>query len=95
MKITGEELEKVAMIAYEANRGFRLGLGDNSLPRWEDADGWDKDQCLNLVLSVIESDGKPTQDPAINQPKFMRELIDDAIRIGLEKMILAAIKAIC
>lgn len=41
-----EQVELIAKIAHNVNRGYCLSIGDNSQPTWEEAPQWQKDSAI-------------------------------------------------
>ncbi len=55
-------VSEIARVCHEVNRGYCLGLGDTSQPRWEDAPEWQKDSATAGVQAIIDNpDTTPEQ----------------------------------
>lgn len=48
------DIQEIARICHEVNRGLCIGLGDNSQPAWEDAPDWQKESAVNGVTAIVE-----------------------------------------
>lgn len=48
-------IEDIARVCHEANRAYCIALGDNSLPRWEDAPQWQQDSASMGVQRILQN----------------------------------------
>lgn len=55
-----DNLELIAKIAHNVNRGYCLSIGDNSQPTWEDAPQWQKDSAIMGVKFHLEAERSPS-----------------------------------
>lgn len=55
-----DNLELIAKIAHNVNRGYCLSIGDNSQPTWEEAPQWQKDSAIMGVKFHLEAERSPS-----------------------------------
>lgn len=51
--LTDEQVDAIARVAHEVNRGYCLALGDTSQPAWDDAPDWQKDSARAGVRQIV------------------------------------------
>ena len=62
-------IESIANIAYEANRVYCMGIGDDSNPCWEDAPRNIRQSLIDGVLNRIEN---PDNTPEQNHENWLK-----------------------
>lgn len=61
-EIPNDTIEKAAQAAHEANRVLCFSVGDNSQPKWEDAEEWQRKSAISGVLQVLSNPSVSAQD---------------------------------
>lgn len=52
-------IEQVARICHEANKGLCEATGDHSQKSWNDAEGWQRDSAISGVKFAIDNPDAP------------------------------------
>lgn len=73
-----DNLELIAKIAHNVNRGYCLSIGDNSQPTWEDAPQWQKDSAIMGVKFHLESERSPSD----SHNSWMKQKEEDGWKYG-------------
>ena len=73
---------QIAQIAYEVNRAYCQGLGDNSQPPWADALQWQQDSVFMGVRLHIDS---PNTGPEASHESWVAQKVADGWVYGPEK----------
>ena len=76
------EIERIAKIAHEVNRGYCQALGDMSQTSWEDAPDWQKQSAINGVKFHLMN---PAATPEDSHEIWMMEKVADGWKYGPEK----------
>lgn len=77
------EIERIAEICHEVNRGLCEALGDESQARWEDAPEWQRESAgsgVQNVRAMLKSGGIP--QPEDSHKGWMVQKINDGWRYG-------------
>jgi len=74
--------EEIARVCHEVNRAYCQALGDNSQPKWEDAEGWMKDSAMNGVELHISN---PEAGAEASHVSWMKEKVEAGWIYGKEK----------
>lgn len=69
-----DQIEIVASVCHEANRGWCNAIGDHSQPTWEDAPQWQKDSAIMGVKFHIEN---PGAGPSGSHESWMKQKVAD------------------
>ena len=68
------DIELVAKVCHEVNRGYCESIGDYSQPRWDKAHKWVRDSAINGVRFFYEN---PTSTPRDMHNSWMNQKIED------------------
>lgn len=66
--LTDAQVDEIARVAHEANRGYCLFLGDDSQKPWAEAPAWQKDSIRAGVRAIVLD---PTITPAESHRRWM------------------------
>lgn len=72
-------IERTAMRAHEANRGYCLALGDTSQVPWEEAPDWQRQSAIKGVQFIIDN---PDASPAESHVSWLKEKRRDGWKYG-------------
>lgn len=72
------EVERIAEICHEVNRGLCEALGDTSQVRWSEAPGWQRDSAISGVRSVQGGNDLPSN----SHENWTREKLTDGWVLG-------------
>jgi hypothetical protein len=75
-------IEDIARVAHEANRGYCQALGDDTQLHWEDAPEWQKESA-RLGVDLHLHSGETT--PAISHESWMAQKLADGWKHGAKK----------
>lgn len=75
------QVEEMARVCHEVNRGLCEALGDTSQTKWEDAPDWQRESAINGVNNFL---GGQT-DPSESHRSWMREKWSEGWTYGPEK----------
>ena len=74
-----EEIERLAKLAHETNRGYCIGLGDHSQVPWEQAPEWHKESVRSGVRHALNFPECTAED---SHKCFLAEKEADGWRFG-------------
>lgn len=79
MSISKEQIEKIARVCHEANRGYCEALGDYSQLPWDSAPEWQKKSAIIGVMMHIDH---PDAGPGASHESWAKQKIDDGWKYG-------------